>query len=636
MLTAIREGSKGWIAGTIIGLIVLTFALFGISSYLEGGTEIPVATVNGEEISSYTYQNQLAQQQQSLAASFGSSFDVSMLDTLGIRERVLDNLIESNLLNQYTTDSNFRLTDEQLARQIRQNDLFQTEGKFDPELYQNLLSSNRLTPQGYEALERQNSMNRQLQEAIADSAFSVDAEINKLLALQTQRRIVQYAMIPHDQYVEEFEISDADARAEYDDNIDAYQSESRIKVEYIELSVERISEGLEITDDALQQTYELIKGRLKTAEVRKASHILFGTKADAEDEEKLTARELAESVLQQVRDGADFAELAETHSDDPGSAANGGDLGIVTRGQMVKPFEDAVFAMQQGEISEIVETQFGLHIIKLTELTEAQQQTLEQAREEVLTETRKLAAEEQFADLVEPFQNLIFEQPDSLAPAADETGLEVQVSEWFTLGTGEGVAEVPAVRQAAFSEQVLDEDLNSQAVEIGFDRMVAVRKLDYEEASARPFDEVKEDIIAKLKLDRSKAKAEEAAKGLVDGLTHLASWDIRLAENELTAAKLAERRSDIEPSLGELAAAIYAAPPPEENRPVYGQVTLQSGGAAVYAFTAAELGDDESADQADRDRLAQQLTNRDGQGLYRQLVNHLRANADIFIDQGQL
>ncbi len=636
MLTAIREGSKGWISGIIIGLIVLTFALWGISSYLEGGGEVPVATVNGEAIDLYTYQNELSRQRQALTSQFGGSVTADMLESLGIQQRVLDNLIDNRLLGEYTRENNYRISDEQLARRIRENELFLTDGQFDSALYERLLAANGMTPQGYEAAERQSGINQQLAGAIADSAFATEAEMARLLTLQEQTRDAQYAVIPGDLYVEEFEVTDAEARARYDENIDNYQSPARMRVAYIDLSVDNIAAGITPSEDEINQTYERIKGRLKTAEVRKASHILFNVSPDADEATRAAAMAEAEAVLAEARAGADFAELAGEHSDDPGSAANGGDLGVINRGQMVQPFEDAVFEMTLDEIRGPVETQFGYHLIKLTELQGERQQTLEQAREEVIAEARNAAAEAQFSDLVEPFQNLIFEQPDSLVPAADETGLSVQESDWFNADEGEGIAMEAAVREAAFGEDVLEDNLNSQAIELGFDRLVALRKLEYEAAAPRPFEDVGEEIIAEIRHERSVEKVAETAANAVEGLTHEASWDIMLAKNEWRAETLPERRDRVPPRLGLLAEKVFAEPVPAEGQPIYGHVALENGDAAVYALTGVTPGNPASADDAARTRLEQQITRRDGETVYRDFIAWLRDNAEIVIHEEQL
>lgn len=636
MLTAIREGSKGWISGIIIGLIVITFALFGISAYLEGGQEVPIATVNGEEISSYAYQNQLSQQRQALASRFGSDFDPALFDNFSIREQVLESLIESRVLNQYVADRNFRLSDTQLVERIQSNPAFQSDGKFDPLLYERLLVSNQITPQSYEQSERQIGATEQFRQAIVDSAFKLDSEVDRLLTLQTQSRDVDYALLEADRYVDEFDISDQEARKQYDDNLSLYQSDARVKVEYIDLNLEKIAQEVSPTQADIEQAYDRLKGQLTAPEVRKASHILFNVSADADEKTREEKRQKAEQVLQLANSGEDFAELAKTHSDDSGSAVNGGDLGIVTRGQMVQPFEDAVFSMSEGDIEGLVETQFGFHIIKLTELEEERQQSLEEVREEVEQDASRALAEEQFSDLVEPFENLIFEQPDSLLPASDEIGFPVETSDWFTLAAGEGIAMESAVRRAAFAEDVLDDGLNSQAIELGFERVVAIRKLDHEPAAIRSFEEVKEEIVTSLKRQKSAERVAEEGAKLIEGLTHKASWDIRLAKNELLASKLGATREEVAPEFASLADQVYAADAPEGSNPSYGYLVLSNGDAVLYALNAVSDGVVTDVDPALRQRMEQQLADRDGSDLYRQAVILLRSDAEVVIDNEQL
>ncbi|MDE0096929.1 MAG: SurA N-terminal domain-containing protein [Gammaproteobacteria bacterium] len=635
MLTAIREGSKGWISGIVIGLIVLTFALWGIGSYLEGGSQIPVASVNGEEIDAYTYQNQLSRQRQALISQFGSSLSPEMMRTLGLQQQVLDSLIESQLLGQYTLERNYRLTDEEVARRVRENEAFLIDGRFDPALYERLLASSGMSPQGYEAAERQGGMVQQLADAIAGSAFVVEPEVSRLIALQHQSRDAQYAVIRGDLYVDEFAVSDDEARAEYDANIEKYYNPARMRVEYIDLSVDELAADADPSEEEIEQTYELIRDRLKTAEVRKASHILISVNGDT-DEARAAALAEAETVLSRARGGADFAELAAEFSDDTGSAGSGGDLGVVTRGQMVQPFEDAVFGMVEGELAGPVETQFGYHVIKLTELQAEQSQTLDEVREEVIAEARRAAAERMFNDLVEPFDNAIFEQPETLEPAADATGLEIMTSEWFTRHEGAGIAGEAAVRAAAFSPDVLDENLNSPAVELGFDRLVALRKLNHEESSPREFEEVADEIIAAIKLEKSRAKAAQVAKESVADLTHLASWDIMLAKNEWRAETLPATRDRIFPGLAQLGDSVFTAALPRDGWPVYGHTVLANGDAAVYALTAVTPGKAETVDADVKSGLEQQLVYRDGEEVYHSFIQTLRSAADIKINEEQL
>ncbi len=636
MLTAIREGSKGWLSGVIIGAIVLTFALFGISSYLEGGAETPVAVVNGEEIDTYLFQNQLAQQRQSMISRFGGSFDPAVFESLGLNNQVLESLIETRLLDQFTRAENYRLSDRQLSAAIQSNPLFQRDNRFDPELYQRAVAANGLSPQAFEATERRSNIVQQLQLAIVETAFTVDTEISQLASLQNQTRDVRYSLLPADKFVDEFEVSDEEAKQYYDENIDSFQNPARMKVEYIDLNLEKMREEIEPSEDDINQTYERLKGQMRQPSVRKASHILFTVATDADDATKQAVREKAEGILAEVNGGADFGELAKEHSEDTGSSINGGDLGIVARGQMVPAFEDAVYSMSEGDVTGPVQTEFGFHLIKLTELTEERVQTLEEAREEVTKEASQALAEAAFSDLVDPLETLVFEQDDSLVAASDETGLPIETSDWFTLSAGEGVASEDAVRRAAFSEDVKDDGLNSPIIELGFERIVALRKTDFEEANAKPFEEVKQSIVDLLKLNQSKEKLVSVAPGMLEKLTHLTSWDVMLAENELANETLAAQKALAAPELSELTERVFSLKANEDGSPVFGHVALANGDVGLYALNSVTLASTDSPSENTQTVLNRQLTTRDGADMYRSFVGVLRSQAEVEIDQEQL
>ena len=404
MLTAIRERATGWIAWVIVILITIPFALWGINSYFEGGSEIPAATVNGQEISAYEFQNELAAQRQALAQNLGSNFDPALLESLGVRDRVMEGLIGNQLLVQYITDQNFRISDEQLQDLIKRFPAFQQNGKFSASLYQDVLRSNRLSPQGFEESQRVNGSLAQLQQGIGDTAFFTKSEQERLLVLQAQKRVAKYAILNADSYIADFNITDEQISDYYEKNLDRYQNPARIKLDYIELSIDTLAETVVPSEEEIVAHFEESKGQFKQAESRRASHILISVPRSATEEDRNAQLEVANNVFNQAKDGADFGDLAKLYSDDPGSKKNGGDLGVVTQGQMVKPFEDAVYSMSEGEVVGPVETTFGYHVIKLTELTEGSQQTLSEVREQVTAEAKRIKAEQLFADLAESFK----------------------------------------------------------------------------------------------------------------------------------------------------------------------------------------------------------------------------------------
>ena len=638
MLTQIRARASGWLAWVIVILITIPFALWGIQSYFEGPTEVPVATVNGEEIPLYAFQNELSRQRRVTIPQPDGTSRPLRPESPAMRAEVVESMIASRLMAQYVREHDYRLSDAALKARIETNPAFsRDDGGFDADLYRNLLRSNGYTPQTYEASERINVAIQQLSDSLADSSFVTEAEMNRLLALQAQIREADYALLSAGRFEAEIEIDDDQAEQYYRDNLSAFEAPARIKVDYIELSVDNLAEGIEPSDAEINETYARTSERYKQAEARKASHILFSVEADADEEARAEILAEAEAVLVEARAGADFAELASQHSGDPGSKDKGGDLGVVTRGQMVQPFEEAVFGMRADEIRGPVETRFGYHIIKLTELSEARQKTVDEAREEVADEARRAQAENQFAELGEAFQNLVFEDPESLTTTADELGLTVRQSDWFTEADGQGVAGEALVRRAAFSEDVINDDLNSSAIELGFDHLLALRKADYEAAHPQPFEGVREEIKQRLKSDRSRRQTRELGEQLVADLNGgQTDWEGLLKARELEAQALAEQRDQVPGNLRELGEAVFSHPPLEDGAVAYSGVLLANGDYAIYALRGVSPGNLEGVDEARRTRLTNQLLARDGDGLFRRLRETIRAEAEVAINHKQV
>lgn len=629
MLTKIRERATGWLAWVIVILIAIPFALWGIQSYFEGPLGAPVATVNGEEIPIYAFQNEMAQQRR-------ASNNPRELDTIEWRTAVVESMAVRRLINQYVRDNNYRLSDAALNARIRRDPSFNRDGEFDPELYQNLLRSGGFTPQGYEAGERQAALSEQLYVAIADSAFATDAEMTRFLALQSQVRNADYAVLSATRGDDTIAITDEEAEQYYNDNQAEFESRARMKADYLELSVDALAAEIEPSEEEITRVFEQNSERYKQAETRTASHILFAVNADAEEATREEVRLRAEEVLAQAQGGGDFSELAALHSDDPGSKDRGGDLGVVARGQMVPPFEDAVFDMAADEIRGPVETRFGYHIIKLTRLTEERLQSLDEAREEVEEEARRLQAEARFAELGEAFQNLVFEFPDDLQTAADELGLTVQQTDWFNEAGGDGVAAEAEVRRAAFSDEVRIDGLNSAAIELGFDRMVAVRTAEFEDARVRSFDEVREEVADTLRAQKS----AEITRALVDQLTAdlngaQLTWDAMLAQQQLSAQQLNGKRADAPDDLGALSDAVFSHGNPQDGVAAYNSVVLENGDYAIYALREVTDGGGE-VDEETSEFLREQVLLREGDGVYRRMRQAIWQEADVVINQSRV
>lgn len=640
MLTAIRERATGWIAWLIVGFITVPFALWGVNSYFQGDTIIATATVNGVNIPYSVYQNELAAQRQSLAQRLGADFDPALLDSLGIRQRVINGLIDNQLLNQFTDDQNFRISDQQLIGLIQSFPAFLEDGVFSQARYQELLAANRLNPQGFEQSQRLTGVVNQLQEGINDTAFFTKTERDRMLVLHDQSRHAQYAVLKASSFVDEFTIEEDEVKKFYEENSDLFQTEARMKVEYIELSIDSLSKTVVPSEEEIETLYVETKGRYKKAESRKASHILVNVDQSASEEEKQTKLDLANEILAKANSGDDFSILAKLYSDDPGSKDNGGDLGVVAKGQMVKSFEDAVFDMRKGEIRGPIQTTFGYHIITLTELEEGSQQSLEDVRQQLQEDARQIQAESQFTELAESFKNLVFEDPDNITTAADELGLKIQTSDWFTTNEGKGVAVDATVRRAAYSEDVLNENLVSPAIEIGFDKLVAVQKVAFEASGSKSIEAVKTQITNSLKAEKSEARVLQTGS---DYLTELRSmdpvtdsWSFFSEEHELKVETLAEKKAEIPANLIVLGDAVFALPKPESGQVKFGGVALENGDYALLILENVESGNVEAIDEPQQTLVQQQLLARDGVGLFSQFRVLLRENADIEISEDRL
>ncbi|MDD9874087.1 MAG: SurA N-terminal domain-containing protein, partial [Gammaproteobacteria bacterium] len=625
----------------IVILISIPFALWGIQSYFGNPADIPVATVNGEEIPLYAYYNELSRRRQALLSQTGGNIDPAVLESPEMRNEVVQSMILTRLLVQYVHERDYRLSDQRLKRRIQSNPIFLNDGRFDPGLYRDLLRNSGYSIQSYESQERDVATVDQLNAALIDSSFVTESEINRLLSLQAQTRKTDYVIVPAERFASESGVSDEEAQQYYQDNLAEFEQPARARVDYIELGIDNLARAVEPTDAEISEVYEQTSGRYRQPETRKVSHILFAVEPDAGDRERADILAVAEGVLAEAQSGADFAELAKTHSDDPGSKGRGGDLGVVARGQMVEPFEVAVFDMTEDEIRGPVETRFGYHIIRLTELQEERQKPLEEVREEVAEEAGRAQAEALFVELGETFENLVFENPDSLTTAAAELGLEIRRTGWFTeQGGGQeseedgGLTDQIQFRRAAFSEDVLNNDLNSAALALGFDRLVALRKNDYQEARTRTFDEVRDDIKERLQQQQSAQKAGELGDKLVTDLSGGEfDWAQMLEDQQLESQTLAEVRDLVPESLAKLGDAVFSQAAPEPEAAAYGGVFLDNGDYAVYALNEVVPGEIENIDDTQRLLLRDQLLARDGDYVYRQMLQTIRQAAAVVIDR---
>ncbi len=516
MLQSIRDHAQGWIAWVIVGLIILTFALFGIEQYAQGDKNVAVAEVNGEEVGANEFMSLYNRQKLRLQQQFGDMYD-SVVKDEQLREQVLDALIESELIRQWSEKNNMLISDPQLAASIQSAQIFQKDGKFDEGVYKEVLARNGLNVARFEYEQRQFLTESQFSNLTQASAFTTDWEVEQLAKLQGQQRQVNYLRIDQRPFLKTVTVSDDEIKAYYDENVSAYIIPEKVKIDYVELSQEALAKKVAYSDEDVQNFYDKNKGLFSTPEKRQARHILI--RVDAAAGETLEA---AEAKIKEVQDklaaGEDFAELAKTYSQDPGSATAGGDLGSFEQGMMVTEFDDAVFSMSEGQISEPVKTDFGLHLIKLEKITPLSVKPLAEVKLDVITQFQNQEAEKEYFEILEQMNTLVYEQGDSLEPVAEALGLKVSTTDFFGreggTGTSDKVASNGKVIKAAFSDLVLKDGLNSEAIEISPKDSVAIRLNTYQPERQQELSEVSEDIKTEL----TRQKAIDEAKALAESV----------------------------------------------------------------------------------------------------------------------
>ena len=634
MLITIREKASGVIGWTVAGVIILVFAVWGIGSYFEGVSEIIVATADKIEINQQTYQQAMSDRRRRLVQMMGRNVDAELFSSTAFKRQVVEELIDTTLQNETLHASGFRISDAQLAALIQNTAVFHTDGQFDRDRYELLVQNAGMTIQGYESYQRQQGVVDQLVRGLGQSAIVSGNSIDKAWKLLDQRRIASYTTLEFDNFLDDIQVSEAAIEKEYQANLDGYFEPASIQVDYLKLSVEDLGAKLDVDEADILRMYEDNPDRYRQPGSRSVSHILLSVSPDAVDAQIDQVRRSASEIVARARGGESFASLAEVNSDDKGSAKRGGELGVIRPGTMVKPFEDAVFEMVEGEISEPVRTQYGFHVIRLDRITESTVQSLDQVRSEIKAEVRRLRAEEQFNELAEILGSTVFEQPDSLEPAADYLGVKVMRSEWFTQDAGTGIAEFQGVRDAAFGNEVLIDGLNSELIEIDQDNLVAVRKVDYRARRQLDLDEARPELEKRLRAVEASDRMEKAGEDLVARLKSGADWDELLIAHKLARVRLPEATETLlEPLEQVVARVVYAALVPLSGQIVYGGERISPARYAIYQLARVEFGDPMNASEEDRLGIEKVLMSRRGGEMVIGWCQGLRKIAKVQINE---
>ncbi len=625
------EKYRTWIK-VLIGLIVIPFAFFGLEAYMrDGGRAGDVAEVEGMSITQREFAEELRQQQERLRGMFGQSFDIAQLDTPEARRLLLDGLIAQRLVAHQALKADLTVSDQTLRDVIAGMPAFQSGGQFSKSAYEAILRAQNppLTPGQFEARMRYELTLGQLARAITETAIPSRTVAERLVALAEEQREVALSLVPLQPFVSQVKLEEAQLKSYYDANPGEFRIPERVRAEYLVLSAAELGRAEPVTEAEIKAAYEARSSEYRVDEQRRASHILIQSDPEAKEEVRQAARRKAEEILAEVKKTpARFGELAKKHSEDPGSAEKGGDLGIFGRGMMVKPFEDAVFSLKEGDISGVVQTEFGFHIIRVTGVQPGKARPIGEVRKELMLMLAQEKGQRRFAEAAEVFTNLVFEQADSLKPAAEQLKLTPRTTGWVAKTPSEALGPLnhPKMLDALFSTDAIRNKRNTDAIEVAPGTLVAARVIEHQEAKQRSFADAKADIEQKLR------RREAAALATKEGEAKLAqlrkSGDAGL---KWTSSLLVTRRDPGELT-AELQRKVMSAD--EGNLPAFvGGLRGEDGYVLVRIAKVIRVEEkNEVLRAAELARIARQT----GSAQYDAYIEGLRARADVTINRKAL
>jgi peptidyl-prolyl cis-trans isomerase D len=570
MLQNIRDRATGVFAYVILFLISIPFALWGIQSYFEGGGKSLAAEVNGEEIPLRVYQNAFQQQKQRLNQMFSGRIPEGLINDDMLRSQAIESLILETVLRQELHASGYRVSDKALLSEIEEMEVFQNNGRFDPQLYNRLLDRQRISKTGFEQQMRDSLLQAQFQEGIVNSALVLRGEVEDYQRLLGQKRDFDYVTIRADEFRAQSSPDEAAIQQYYDDHLNEFLTDERVRVAYVDLNIDEVAQSIPVDEEQAALYYDDQQSIYQTPERRQLSHILFKVEGQRTEQEAMA---MATTVQQQIKAGASFEELARAQSEDNFTSKRGGDLGEVQRGEMGTAFDQTAFTLPQGQASNPVRTERGVELILVQAIVPSQQQSFEEVRDQIISEMRQQEAERRFLDLTEKLGTLSYEVPDNLDEAAAAVDLPTKASDWFVLAEGTGIAQEQAIREAAFSSEVLEGQNNSDLIELNSGRVIVLRVLEHEAPQQRDLAEVSDLIRNTLATQEMQRLVREYGREQLSTVQSGQSWDAVVSGRDVKQAKAVTRKeSGINP---ELVGHVFRMNHPQSG-PVFSGLTLSN------------------------------------------------------------
>ncbi len=631
MLEQFREfASKRFVRIVFVTFLIIPFGLFGIDFYFRtpvGGDTL--ASVGKVRIGQQEFDQALRQQGETYRRQLRGQFDASILENPEVRRAVLDGLVSQKLIGIGAERAGIRMGDKQLAEKIYSEPVFQVEGRFNRDRYDQIAKSQNMTAVGLDERLRQDYREQQFRAAITDTTIVPRSTLDSFIRLSGQTRDVSVVNLAPDAYASRVKVTPEQVKAYYDAHPAEFTTPEQARVEYVDLSLDALAARATVPADEVKKVYEeeVRAGKHGAREERRASHILIAAPADAKDDVKKAAEAQAKDIAERVRKNpGSFADIAKKESQDPGSGAQGGDLGFFPRGAMVKPFEEAAFAAKKGDIVGPVKSDFGYHVIRVTDIRPEKVRSLAEASPEIEANLKKAKAQAGFPDSVEQLNNLVYEQSASLKPAAEKLGLAVQASPWFAKGSSPIPAlSNPKLQAEIFSESAIKAKRNTSAIEVAPNTFVAARVIEHKPAELRPLGTVKAEIDRRLQRDEALRLAREDGeaklKELQAGKDASLKWPAALAVNR-------QRPGGLFPQVLDKAFRVDA-----KKLPAYAGVETPAGYSLVQVSKVTEL---EKVDDAQRQALAGRLRQAVADEELESTLSSLRDRVGVAVRKGAL
>lgn len=637
MLQTLRDKTTGWIAAVVLGLLAIPFMFFGVNNYFSTPVENWVAKVGEGEVSIDDYRARFEQYRQQMRQARGAAYDAREIETLETKKRVLDGMIDEELLRQASERLGVVIGDAQLRDMILEMEPFQVDGKFDEQQFKLLLATQNMSPLGFQEEMRRDMQRRALAIAISETTPVGDHAVEQFIRMRDETRDVSFFEVVAAQQ-DDAEADDAVLRGYFAEHADRYVSEETVKLSYVELAAASIEVPVSADEAVLQQRYDEQSNRFIEPEQRLASHILIRVAADAAAEAQQAAQARAAELVAQARaDGADFAALATEHSEDPGSKAVGGDLGWIEKGFTDPAFEEALFAMEAGTISEPVKSSEGWHVIQLRELRAGNVKPFEEVRGELEAEYLAGERDRRYNEMAGRLVDTVYRDPSNLDAAAAELGLEIKQTEPFGRTGGlEPLTRNPDVLKFAFSESAIREKGVSDPITLDGDVTVAVQVAEHEPSRPYAFEEIRDQVVSDWRRDERAERARAQAEAL------LAELRTGKAIDELAKANGAELKTFdglgrtgfvVDPPLLQ---EIFRMQHPAEGGATMAVLEPDAGRVVIAELRTVNPGDASKVDAAQREMLATQLAQAAGAAEAQAWVRSLRTGVDIRIAEDRL